>query len=119
MGTCRFVTPTEKRAPPSRRPHPIQALEHITRERFPRRARLARAAEVRACWDSGRRHRTRFLDVAWRPNHSGRPRAAIVVPRFHHTAVARNRLRRRLREVLRRGALATLPPLFAMLTVTV
>jgi len=34
----------------------------------------------------------------------------IVVPRFQQTAVARNRLRRRLREVLRRGPLLTLPP---------
>jgi len=34
----------------------------------------------------------------------------IVVPRFQQTAVARNRLRRRLREVLRRGPLRALPP---------
>lgn len=34
----------------------------------------------------------------------------IVVPRFGETAVARNRLRRRLREILRRGLIASLPP---------
>jgi len=34
----------------------------------------------------------------------------IVVPRFRQTAVARNRLRRRLRELLRRDPLRTLPP---------
>lgn len=34
----------------------------------------------------------------------------IIVPRFQYSAVARNRLRRRLREILRRGSLATLPP---------
>ena len=33
----------------------------------------------------------------------------IVVPRFQFSAVARNRLRRRLREILRRDALARLP----------
>jgi ribonuclease P protein component len=33
----------------------------------------------------------------------------LVVPRFHYTAVARNRLRRRLREIVRRGPLAQLP----------
>ena len=33
----------------------------------------------------------------------------IVVPRFQQTAVARNRLRRRLRELLRRDPLRTLP----------
>jgi ribonuclease P protein component len=39
----------------------------------------------------------------------GHARIAIVVPRFHFTAVARNRVRRRLRETLRRGPLARLP----------
>ncbi|MGH7676402.1 MAG: ribonuclease P protein component [Gemmatimonadales bacterium] len=85
----------------------MQTLEQVTRERFPRRARLS---DVQACWDAGRRRRTRLLEVAWRPGHSARARTAIVVPRFRHTAVARNRLRRRLRELLRRGPLATLPP---------
>jgi ribonuclease P protein component len=34
----------------------------------------------------------------------------VIVPRFQRTAVARNRLRRRLRELLRRGPLQQLPP---------
>jgi len=34
---------------------------------------------------------------------------AIVVPRFQFTAVARNRLRRRLKEILRRYPVASLP----------
>jgi ribonuclease P protein component len=62
-----------------------------------------------ACWDHGRRVRTRHLDLAWHPNHAGHPRAGIIVPRYQFTAVARNRLRRRLRELLRRGPLGTLP----------
>ena len=33
----------------------------------------------------------------------------IIVPRYQHSAVARNRLRRRLREILRRGPAAALP----------
>jgi ribonuclease P protein component len=33
----------------------------------------------------------------------------LIVPRFHFTAVARNRLRRRLRDIVRRGPLAQLP----------
>jgi ribonuclease P protein component len=48
-------------------------------------------------------------DIAWRPNRAGRPRTGIIVPRFQHTAVARNRLRRRLREILRRDVLGHLP----------
>jgi ribonuclease P protein component len=37
------------------------------------------------------------------------PRVAIVVPRFGATAVARNRLKRRLRELVRRELLPVLP----------
>jgi len=51
----------------------------------------------------------RRLDVAWRPNLQGHARAGIVVPRFGETAVARNRLRRRVREILRRELLRSLP----------
>jgi len=53
--------------------------------------------------------RTRHLDLAWRANRAGHPRTGIIVPRYQFSAVARNRLRRRLREILRRDALASLP----------
>ena len=53
--------------------------------------------------------RTPHFDLAWRESPAGHPRTAIVVPRYQFTAVARNRLRRRLREILRRNPLATLP----------
>ena len=72
--------------------------------------RLARGSDLTACWDQGRRLRTPHLDLAWRPNRAGHLRTGIVVPRFQFTAVARNRLRRRVREILRRHALASLPP---------
>ncbi len=52
--------------------------------------------------------RTPHLELAWRPREGGGPRAAIVVPRYHYGAVARNRLRRRLREILRREVLPAL-----------
>lgn len=35
-------------------------------------------------------------------NQSGQPRMGLVVPKFQSSAVARNRLRRRLREIWRR-----------------
>ncbi len=35
-------------------------------------------------------------------NTAGHPRMGLIVPRFQSTAVARNRLRRRLQEVWRR-----------------
>jgi ribonuclease P protein component len=71
--------------------------------------RLARGPELAACWEQGRRLRTPHLDLAWRPSPEGHPRMAIVVPRFQFTAVARNRLRRRLKEILRRYPVASLP----------
>ena len=71
--------------------------------------RLARGPELAACWEQGRRLRTPHLDLAWRPSPLDHPRMAIVVPCFQFTAVARNRLRRRLREILRRYPVASLP----------
>ncbi len=70
---------------------------------------MARGSELTACWEQGQRLRTAHLDLAWRANQTGHPRTGIIVPRFQSTAVARNRLRRRLREILRRELLARLP----------
>lgn len=39
----------------------------------------------------------------------GHARLGLIVPRHQSSAVARNRLRRRLREILRRDVLRTLP----------
>ncbi len=50
---------------------------------------------------SGKRKSCGPIDAFLLPGSSGRPRAAIVVPRFGHTAVERNRLKRRLREIVR------------------
>ena len=42
-------------------------------------------------------------------NEAGYPRMGLVVPRFQETAVARNRLRRRLKELWRREVVVDLP----------
>lgn len=60
---------------------------------------------------SGARRRTARLDIFWRPNVLGHPRLAVVVPRFGCSAVARNRLRRRVREHVRRVVLPRIPAL--------
>ena len=39
--------------------------------------------------------------MIWNPNSLDYPRMGLVVPKYRSTAVARNRLRRRLREVWR------------------
>jgi ribonuclease P protein component len=40
--------------------------------------------------------------MIWMDNQSGQPRMGLIVPKFQASAVARNRLRRRLREIWRR-----------------
>jgi ribonuclease P protein component len=40
--------------------------------------------------------------MIWMDNSSGHPRMGLIVPKFQASAVARNRLRRRLREIWRR-----------------
>ncbi|HEU4697749.1 MAG TPA: ribonuclease P protein component [Gemmatimonadales bacterium] len=71
-------------------------------ERLPRARRLARASDIRRCLARGRRRRSEHLEMIWADNSVGHPRMGLIVPKFRHSAVARNRLRRRLRELWRR-----------------
>ncbi|MGB7213095.1 MAG: ribonuclease P protein component [Gemmatimonadales bacterium] len=81
----------------------------MTTERLPRADRLARASELRRCLSDGRRRRAAHLEMFWLDNTSGHPRMGMIVPRFQFSAVARNRLRRRIREVWRREIRPTQP----------
>lgn len=56
----------------------------------------------------GKRHGTDHLDLFIRPSPVGCSRLAVIVPRFAHTVVRRNRLRRQLREIGRRQVLPAL-----------
>ncbi len=56
----------------------------------------------------GRRSRTPRIELYWASNAVGHPRLGVIVPRYGTTAVARNRLRRRLRERARRHILTAL-----------
>ena len=56
----------------------------------------------------GKRRRTDHLDLFTRPSPVSTSRLAIIVPRYQHTAVRRNLLRRRLREIGRRQVLPVL-----------
>ena len=78
-------------------------------ERLLRARRLARTAELQRVQRSGRRRRLPHLDVLWIDNQAGHPRMGLIVPRFQSSAVARNRLRRRLRELWRRELMLRLP----------
>ena len=67
---------------------------------FPRARRLRRSREIRTVFRSGRRQRCGPIDL-FVGTDPDRCRAAIIVPRHGHSAVARNRLKRRLREIVR------------------
>lgn len=49
------------------------------------------------------------IEMIWTDNAAGHPRMGLIVPRFQATAVARNRLRRRLREIWRREVQSVQP----------
>jgi len=78
-------------------------------EGLPRSHRITRASELRAIISQGKRRRTDHLDLFTRPSPVGLSRLAVIVPRYSHSAVRRNRLRRRLREIGRREVLPLLP----------
>ena len=56
----------------------------------------------------GVRHRSPHLEIAWLINDVGRPRLGVIVPKRQSTAVARNRLRRQVKEWMRRVGLPRL-----------
>ena len=110
MGPGSTVPPPEEGAEASYRLPPVEARAGLTTgEGFARSRRLARAADIRRCLAKGRRRRSAFLDLIWIDNALGHPRMGLIVPRFQATAVARNRLRRRLKELWRREVQAVQP----------
>jgi ribonuclease P protein component len=76
-----------------------------------RRYRLTRSHDFDAVYRRGRSVSTRFLVLYWFPREDGAedPRLGLAVPRRVGPAVARNRVKRRLREVWR-SRLAAIPP---------
>ena len=99
---------------------------------FPRRHRLTRGTELDVVRREGKRVRTEHLEVrvlaslqsflradtpAARDAEPPRPRVGIVVPKHRQSGVARNRLKRRLRELVRLRLLPTLPPVVLVVRV--
>lgn len=75
---------------------------------FPKIRRLLRRAEFRQVYEKGRRRSNSLCTMFFRPNRSNETRLGITTPTRLGTAVKRNRIRRRLREVFRLNY-ATLP----------
>jgi ribonuclease P protein component len=57
----------------------------------------------------GKRFRTAHLEARMTASPRCHPRLGFIVPRHRHTAVERNRLKRRLRELARTRLLPNLP----------
>ena len=68
---------------------------------LPRHLRITTRREI-AWLLSGDRVRGSNLDLYWRPASGPMPRATCITPKFGHTSVERNRLRRRLMDLMRR-----------------
>lgn len=78
--------------------------------RFPAGSRLRARHEFTAVQDAGRRVATRYMTLLGRLNTLERDRLGIVASRKLGGAVVRNRAKRRLREVFRRGLSPARPP---------
>lgn len=57
----------------------------------------------------GARYRTEHLELRSLPSPRPHPRVGLIVPKHGHPAVARNQLKRRLREIIRCQLLSRLP----------
>src|SRR3982751_6205397 len=89
---------------------------------FPRLARITRGAELQRIAREGKRIRTTHLEVRAAASplaHSQgmQMRVGLIVPRFKQSAVKRNRLKRRLRELARLRLLPTDLPVDVVLRV--
>jgi ribonuclease P protein component len=86
---------------------------------FPRSRRITQGAEIRAIIGRGKRSRTAHLDVFISASPVLRSRAGLIVPRHGHRIVDRNRLKRRLREIIRKDVLPRLDASAAALDILV
>lgn len=76
---------------------------------FPKTLRLLRRPEFRRVYEEGRRGSARVCTIFYRSNGLPRTRVGITTPRSVGKAVIRNRIRRRLREVIRLNQAALVP----------
>jgi len=106
LGPRDTVAPSQEGPEAADRSDWLQAREPLTtNERLPRARRLVSQGDRTRCLTEGHRRRSRSLDFSWLDNTTGHPRMGLIVPKFQSTAVARNRLRRRLLELWRRNVM--------------
>jgi len=72
-------------------------------ERLTSLERIRRKKDFSSLYKNGSRLRGRYFDLVYRPSQSGASRLAVVVSRKVGSAVIRNRIKRRIRDVFRRN----------------
>lgn len=72
-------------------------------ERLTRLERIRGEKDFRSLYRTGRRVRGRYFDLVFRPNGLGYSRLGVVVSKKVGPAVARNKVKRRMRELFRRN----------------
>lgn len=75
---------------------------------LPPSSRITRTRDIRALLRRGKRKKTSHLDVFFLSSEGGGSRVGVVVPKHGSRVVDRNRLKRRLREIVRRELLPRL-----------
>jgi ribonuclease P protein component len=91
--------PDVKAAPPEGPPSPDSVNPDSAA--FPKQYRLLRRLEFQLVYNEGQRRSASLCTVFYRPNGLVQTRLGITVPRRVGTAVLRNRIKRRIREVFR------------------
>ena len=76
--------------------------------RLPRSGRIRRASMIRSLFRLGKMKKTLHLDVFFLPSPASRSRLGVVVSKYQHSIVERNRIKRRLREIGRTKVLPAL-----------
>src|SRR5215203_6160928 len=93
------------------RPTDTGAAPAPTRLALSRSHRLTRGQDLDAVRREGKRVRTEHLEVRAVASLLRHARVGVIVPKYKHSAVDRNRLKRRLKELARTRLLPLVPPL--------
>lgn len=72
---------------------------------------MTREGELEAVRVQGKRIRTAQVEVRYIASPLRRPRVGVIVPRYSHSAVERNLVKRRLRDLIRTELLPTMAAL--------
>jgi ribonuclease P protein component len=77
------------------------AAAKLTKLAYPRSCRIVRRADFDAVYRTGRRRSSASFAIFYRPNERAVTRFGMSVKKTMGVAVVRNRIRRRVREILR------------------